>query len=61
MINTCKIFNITFIVAIVILSIIMFVMLDDNTVKYDCNMLIGGWHPDIPKSITEQCTKGKMI
>lgn len=29
------------------------------TVKYDCRMLIGGWHPDVPVAVQEQCrTKG---
>ena len=24
-------------------------------VKYDCKMLIGGWHPDVPREIIKQC------
>jgi hypothetical protein len=23
--------------------------------KYDCRMLIGGWHPDFPAKIIEEC------
>jgi hypothetical protein len=24
-------------------------------VKYDCRMLIGGWHPDFPAKVIEEC------
>jgi hypothetical protein len=26
-------------------------------VKYDCSRLIGGWHPDIPLKVQEECRK----
>jgi uncharacterized integral membrane protein len=26
-------------------------------VKYDCRQLIGGWHPDIPATVQEECRK----
>ena len=26
-------------------------------VKYDCRMLIGGWHPDMPSAVQEECRK----
>jgi hypothetical protein len=26
--------------------------------RFDCRMLIGGWHPDVPTQIVEQCRKG---
>ena len=26
-------------------------------VKYDCRILIGGWHPDVPVAVQEQCRK----
>lgn len=26
-------------------------------VKYDCRLLIGGWHPDIPLKVQEECRK----
>ena len=29
------------------------------TVHYDCRMLIGGWHPDVPVEVQEQCRKHK--
>jgi hypothetical protein len=26
-------------------------------VKYDCRQLMGGWHPDIPIKVQEECKK----
>jgi hypothetical protein len=26
-------------------------------VKYDCRVLIGGWHPDVPVTVQEECKK----
>jgi hypothetical protein len=26
-----------------------------TVVRYDCDMLIGGWHPDVPREVIEQC------
>ena len=26
-------------------------------VKYDCEILIGGWHPDVPIAVREECRK----
>ena len=26
-------------------------------VKYDCRMLMGGWHPDVPLAVQEACRK----
>jgi hypothetical protein len=30
---------------------------ESNTVvvRYDCRQLIGGWHPDVPIAVQEQC------
>jgi len=30
---------------------------DIVVVKYDCRQLIGGWHPDIPLKVQEECRK----
>jgi hypothetical protein len=30
---------------------------DRVTVKYDCRMLMGNWHPDVPKAAVEECKK----
>jgi hypothetical protein len=29
------------------------------TVRYNCNMLLGGWHPDVPTQVTDECRKLK--
>jgi len=29
-------------------------------VKYDCSMLIGGWHPDVPVKVQEECRKREL-
>ena len=26
-------------------------------VKYNCGLLIGGWHPDVPPGVVEKCRK----
>ena len=26
-------------------------------VKYDCRQLMGGWHPDVPLAVQEECRK----
>jgi hypothetical protein len=26
-------------------------------VKYNCQQLVGGWHPDIPLKVQEECNK----
>ena len=26
-------------------------------VKYNCDMLIGGWHPDVPQNVINECRK----
>ena len=31
-------------------------MFDKQTlVRYNCNMLIGGWHPDVPREVIDKC------
>lgn len=29
-------------------------------VKYDCRMLVGGWHPDVPVKVQEECRKKEL-
>ena len=43
----------------IMMGAIMFVGMqsDKNTIKYDCRQLIGGWHPDIPTQVLEECRK----
>ena len=28
-----------------------------TTVRYNCDILIGGWHPDVPVKVIEECRK----
>jgi hypothetical protein len=30
---------------------------DKNIIRYDCRQLIGGWHPDVPPQVMEECRK----
>ena len=44
-----------------ILAIILLVVFlirnwpEEHSARYDCGILIGGWHPDVPPSVQEQC------
>jgi len=33
---------------------------DVVVVKYDCSVLIGGWHPDVPVKVQEECKKREL-
>jgi len=46
----------TIIIAILVLA---FWPQDKNqvVVKYDCRQLMGGWHPDVPLKVQEECRK----
>lgn len=46
--------------AIITAVLVLAVWPQDRTqvvVKYDCRMLIGGWHPDVPVAVQEECRK----
>ena len=46
---------------ILIIGIITITGVRDDSIKsnrVDCRLLIGGWHPDVPKEITDECRKG---
>jgi len=49
----------TFVIIISILLLAFWPQEKSNVVvvKYDCRMLIGGWHPDIPLKVQEECRK----
>ena len=54
--------NIILISSLVILSVAIIVLagIRDNTIperKFDCRMLIGSWHPDVPQEVMEACRK----
>jgi hypothetical protein len=44
---------------VVVMSIIILTAQRDEKipVRYDCRMLIGGWHPDVPVQVREECRK----
>jgi hypothetical protein len=45
---------------LLVLGIILAAGYRDNTIperKFDCRMLIGGWHPDVPSEVLQQCRK----
>ena len=37
------------------ISLMHVVESDTVVVRYDCRQLIGGWHPDVPVAVQEQC------
>jgi hypothetical protein len=49
----------TFIVLafVVVLTFIAAQDKDRITIKYDCRMLMGNWHPDFPTAVIEECKK----
>jgi hypothetical protein len=44
-------------VFVIVLTFIAAQDTDRVTVKYDCRMLMGNWHPDVPKVVIEECKK----
>ena len=61
--ETLKLFSVLFLLA----GAWLFVSDDDyhkifdkpQEVRYNCDMLIGGWHPDVPVKAIEECRKLK--
>ena len=46
---------------IVAVSIVVLAGVRDESIKtnkFDCRLLIGGWHPDVPQKVIKQCQKG---
>ena len=33
----------------------------EETYKINCELLLGGWHPDVPKDYAELCEKAKQM
>jgi len=51
---------ITFIIVSFVVVLLFILVQQDKdrvTVTYDCRMLMGNWHPDVPKVIVEECKK----
>jgi hypothetical protein len=46
-----------FVAGIMIVFVSLMHVIESNTVivRYDCRQLIGGWHPDVPAAVQEQC------
>jgi hypothetical protein len=47
-------------IMIVFIALMRLVELNTVTVQYDCRMLIGGWHPDFPAKVIEDCRNKKV-
>ena len=59
--ETLKVFSVVFLLA----GVWLFVSDDDyhkkfdkpQEISYNCDKLIGGWHPDVPVKVIEECRK----
>jgi hypothetical protein len=53
---------ITFSILLGLLALVFWPSSKSNVVivKYDCSRLIGGWHPDIPLKVQEECRKREL-
>ena len=54
--------NIILISSLIVLSVGVVVLagIRDSTIlerKFDCRMLIGSWHPDVPQEAIQECRK----
>ena len=62
--ETIKVFGLVFLFAIVY----GFISNDDyqklfakeDKVEYNCDMLIGSWHPDVPQKVIQECRNRKL-
>jgi hypothetical protein len=54
--------TVTFSIVLGILALAFWPASKSNVVvvKYDCSMLIGGWHPDVPAKVQEECRKREL-
>jgi hypothetical protein len=61
--ETLKVFSL-----VILFSVIYGLVSDDDyhkmfdkpqEVRYNCDMLIGDWHPDVPVKVIEECRKLK--
>jgi hypothetical protein len=45
-------------------GIIILAGIRDNTIqpkKFDCRMLVGSWHPDVPQEVIKECRNRNKI
>lgn len=48
--------TVTFGILIAVLTLALWPANNNHvTVTYDCRMLMGGWHPDFPAKVIEEC------
>jgi hypothetical protein len=49
----------SFIVLVFVIALTFIAAQDKDrvTVKYDCRMLMGNWHPDFPAEVVAECKK----
>ena len=54
--------TVTFSIIILVLALTFWPSSKSNVVvvKYDCSMLVGGWHPDVPVKVQEECRKREL-
>jgi hypothetical protein len=52
-----KKYLIGFLVACLCFVLLLYCVDIPEYIIYDCRMLIGGWHPDVPVEIINQCRK----
>jgi hypothetical protein len=51
-----RLWQVTSIVGIIILVVFLIRNWpEQHSARYNCGILIGGWHPDVPPSVQEQC------
>jgi hypothetical protein len=50
---------VTFSIIVIVLVMVFWPASKGNVVvvKYDCSVLIGGWHPDVPVKVQEECRR----
>lgn len=49
---------ITFQLAILGVAFLGYIYIEHpKKIVYDCRVLIGGWHPDVPQTIQDECRK----
>ena len=50
---------VTFSIIVIVLVMVFWPANKGNVVvvKYDCSVLIGGWHPDVPVKVQEECRR----
>jgi hypothetical protein len=54
--------SVTFVFIITVLVLAFWPTIKSNVVvvKYNCSHLIGGWHPDLPVKVQEECRKREL-